>query len=167
MDARTQGFPAEHFQEHHCWIAFFTQCILVPSISQKTHMHPAGPMINLTRPPSTAPSSSFDHFEACRGQHVLRTDGLAFAFALITEPWVHTSSLLSFLGPPFVGTDYCVSGTSYKACRVADALTQTSSHHNLALVRIGLIFMLEDFSCFQHINFKNYLFTCCLIYATL
>ena len=50
--------------------------------------------------------------------------------------------------------------------KITQTLTQSSSHHNLALVKITHTLTLAYFSWFQHINFKNWLFTCCIIYPT-
>lgn len=51
-------------------------------------------------------------------------------------------------------------------CCSGDTLTQSSNHQNLILVKVAQILTLV-FSCFQHIDLKNWLFTCCLIYLTL
>ncbi len=45
-----------------------------------------------------------------------------------------------------------------------DALT--CSHHYLALFKVTQIFSLSLFACFQHMKFKNWLFTCFLIYTS-
>ncbi|KAF7653380.1 hypothetical protein LDENG_00083740 [Lucifuga dentata] len=70
----------------------------------------------------------------------------------INEPWVLMTLLpvhwLSFLGPLLVGTDCCIPGTPHKTCHFGDALTQSSSHHRLAIVRAAQILMFAHFSCF-------------------
>ncbi|ROI16091.1 hypothetical protein DPX16_7144 [Anabarilius grahami] len=54
----------------------------------------------------------------------------------------------SFLGPLLIDTDHCRPGTPHKSCSLGDALTQSSSHHNLVLVKLAQILTLAHFSCF-------------------
>ncbi|ROI15141.1 PIH1 domain-containing protein 1 [Anabarilius grahami] len=54
----------------------------------------------------------------------------------------------SFLGPLLIDTDHCRPGTPHKSCSFGDALTQSSSHHNLALIKPAQILTLAHFSCF-------------------
>lgn len=58
-----------------------------------------------------------------------------------------------FLGLLLVGTNHCIPGTPHKICCFGDALI---------FVIVAQIFPLVHISCFQHINFETWLFTCCL-----
>lgn len=50
---------------------------------------------------------------------------------------------LSLLGPLLVCTNRYIPGTSHKTCHFGDALTQSSSHHNLSIT----LWRLTIFSC--------------------
>jgi len=52
----------------------------------------------------------------------------------------------SFLGPLLIDTDHCRPGTPHKSCSFGDGLTKSSSHHNLALVKLAQILTLAHFS---------------------
>lgn len=68
--------------------------------------------------------------------------------------WPMTMSVVhhcNFFGPVLIDTDYCSLG---------DALTQSSGHHSLALVRLTHTLTLTHFSCFYHINSENKMFAC-------
>lgn len=83
----------------------------------------------------------------------------------ITKPWVPmTLSTGSPVVLPFTTfhPDHCILGTPHTTCRFEDALTQSSCRHNLPQ-----ILALAHFSCFRQINFKKWLFTCSLNYASL
>ena len=54
---------------------------------------------------------------------------------------------LLFLGPLLVGNDHCILGRPHKTCQFRDTLTQSSSHHNLALVKVTLFSKLCFSSC--------------------
>ena len=88
----------------------------------------------------------------------------------INEPWppmtLSPDHYCSFLGPLLIDTDHCRLGTSHKSCSFGDILTWSSSHHNVALVKLASILTLTHFSCIYHINFEDNMFTCCLIYPT-
>ena len=48
----------------------------------------------------------------------------------------------SFLGPLLIDTDHCRLGTPHKSCSYEDALTRSSSHHNLALIKLAQTLLL-------------------------
>lgn len=71
------------------------------------------------------------------------------------HPWpCHLSSL---------GTNHCIARTPYKVYCLANALTHSSSHYNLAL--FAQILMLAHFSCIQHTNLKKKITNILLIYS--
>ncbi|ROI79356.1 Succinate--hydroxymethylglutarate CoA-transferase [Anabarilius grahami] len=131
-------------------------------------------MIHQTRPPSSiAPWSSSDahvptvgSFGGGQGTSINFLSKLSYSSSSVgsdltgqpslptclNEPWppmtlspVHRCS---FLGPLLIDTDHCRPGTPHKSCSFGDALTQSSSHHNLALVKLAQILTLAHFSCF-------------------
>ena len=66
----------------------------------------------------------------------------------IYETWAMTLSPVqhcSILGPLLIDTDHCRPGTPHKSCSSGDALAQSSSNHNLALVKLAEILMLAPF----------------------
>lgn len=54
---------------------------------------------------------------------------------------------LSFLGALLVGTNPCIPRTPHKTCRLGDALTQSSRHPNLPIVRDAQILTRAHISC--------------------
>ncbi len=48
----------------------------------------------------------------------------------------------------FVGINHCVLRTPHKTCHFGDALTQSSHHHYVALVKVTHVLLLANFSCF-------------------
>lgn len=96
-----------------------------------------------------------------------------FAFAPLSHQWAWAPvtlllvSQLSFPGHLLGHTNHFILGTPYKTCYFGISLTQSFSHHNLLFIKVTQIFTLAHFSCFEHINFKKWLFTCCLIFLTL
>lgn len=83
------------------------------------------------------------------------------AFSSQRHPLALDTNDLSFLRSPFIGTKYhfTLRKTSFE-----DAPTQWLSHHNVAPVESIVLLCLSIFSCFQHISFENWLFSCCVIY---
>ena len=49
----------------------------------------------------------------------------------------HCSFLPSFPGPLLIDTDHCRLGKPHKSCSFGDALIQSSSHHNSAVVKLA------------------------------
>lgn len=54
-------------------------------------------------------------------------------------------SQLSFLGPHLVAADHYIPGTPQKTCCFESALTQSSGHRNLEVVKVTQIVMLAHF----------------------
>ena len=82
----------------------------------------------------------------------------------ISEPWppmtlspVHHCS---YLRPLLIDTDLCRPGTPHTSWSFGDAVTQSSCHLSLVLIKCIQILVLAHFSCFQHIIFENNMFTC-------
>ncbi|MEQ2286394.1 hypothetical protein AMECASPLE_002075 [Ameca splendens] len=65
--------------------------------------------------------------------------------------------------PLLKDTDYCRPETPHNSCSFGYALIQPYSHHNLALGKLTQILMRAPISFFQHIDFENKMFICCLI----
>ncbi len=82
----------------------------------------------------------------------------------ISEPWMPMTLILvhclSIHRTFLVGTNrwYCILGTAHKTCP-SDCLAITFD-----LCWITQIYSLSYFSCFQCMRFKNWLFTCSLVY---
>lgn len=53
-----------------------------------------------------------------------------------------------FLGPQLIDSDHCRQGTPHKSCSFGDGVTQTPSHHNLALFK--LVKFVKDFLFLTH-----------------
>lgn len=70
------------------------------------------------------------------------------------------------VGPLLLGIHHYIPEHPARSA-IGDAQTLSSSHNHLALFKVPQILMLEHSSSFQHINFKNWLITCCLIYPNL
>ncbi|KAK1880970.1 Sorting nexin-29 [Dissostichus eleginoides] len=154
------------------------QCTLVPCLPLVSNAHPA---IHQTRPSSSiALWSSSDayvpiggSFSGGQGPRMNCFSNLSYSCSSVGPDHTGQPSLplplnepplpmtlsqvhqFSFLRPLLVGTDHCRPGTPHKSCSFGDALTQSFSHHNLALVKVAHILTLTHFCCFQHINFET------------
>lgn len=98
-------------------------------------------MIHQTRSHSTAPWSSFK-----------------VSSSFINDPVLSSPVLWT----PLVGTEHCTAATPHITC------CSGPSHPTVTIwpITVTHILTLVHFSCFHHINFQTWLFTCCLIYPT-
>lgn len=74
-------------------------------------------------------------------------------------PWAHVSNSLDMLSWTAFGINHCLLAKLHNTY-CFDALTQLSSNHKLALVKVAQILTLTDCTWFQHINSKTCLLTC-------
>ena len=93
-------------------------------------------------------------------RHVIRQDSFCSPCASMSlghlQPWCWFTSCPSL-------HHFCIPETPHKTCCFGYALTQSSSLHYLALIKITWICSLAHISCFQHRKFNKWLFICCLI----
>lgn len=98
----------------------------------------------------------------------VRPNRLVFTPYALSKPWVSMTLCLVhwlfFLRPLLVDNNYCMPGTCHTIWQFRDALTFICLF--ITIWGLAVTLFLAHFSCFQHVNFKNRLYPCCLIYPT-